>query len=142
MLMCRPDAILLDFVEKVFGVKEEESINLPMLKELECYSESEQLSLVQVRVLSFAKNTWMSNINGFKPYIEFCKNRNEKLFPVNLHTLDLCCINLAMKGKSSQVVDKLINAVIFASKFLGFYLSKSHFHIKTNFKVYNKNLRN
>ena len=131
--MCRPDATVLEFAAKMFGV-ENRTEDIPFFRDLRQYNSSEKLQLLQVRVLSFAKNTWFTNRSALKPYIAFCKERNFTLFPVDVNNLDLCCFSQALSGKSSQVIENLVNAVIFASKFLGYSLSRAEPHIKRTIK--------
>ena len=57
---------------------------------------------------------------------------------MNFNNLDLCCVKLALAGKSSQVIEKLVNSVIFVSKFLGFYISRTDPHLKRMIKFSSK----
>ena len=108
------------------------------MKLLSCYHGDELLSLVQLRIISFSKNTWSSNISGLKKYRDFCLKRNVEPFLVDMNQLQLCLIEMVKNHKSTQILEHLVNSVIFSSNFLGWSLTSKERSIKDLLKCVSK----
>ena len=113
-------------------------MDLPLFQQLEDYEGQEVVNLLQLRIMCFAQSTWCSMVRGLKPYLNFCLARKVKPYPVNISHLNLCSLQLAQEGKSSQVIEHFINSVLFASNFLGSSISKSEKSIKNTLKFISK----
>ena len=128
--MCRPAEMIQKFVTTAFGVPESEVNEVPLIKQLNNYSDIEKVNLLQLRILCYARNTWNSMLNGIKRYISFCMKSNKAPFPVDLNSLQLCLVDLVKEGKSVHVIGNNIDSVLFRSNFLGWPHTSKDFTFK------------
>ena len=102
-----------------FGVPGERLEGVPIVNELSKYSGSDLLELIRLRVLCFSKNTWISMLNGMRKYLDYCQTHEISTFPVDYNSVQLCLIEFVKKGKSIQVLENIVDSIIFCSNFIG-----------------------
>ena len=58
--------------------------DVPVVDQLSKYQGADLLNLLQLRVMCFANNTWLSMISGTRRYRDFCELKKVEPFPVNV----------------------------------------------------------
>ena len=130
--------MLINLVERAFGVPRGRFEEVPLASQLTQFDGSELLDLIRLRVLCFSKNTWLSMLNGMNKYFDFCVDREIITFPVDVNNLQLCLIDLVKKGKSIQVVENVVDSVVFCSNFIGWNLTTKDKIFKNVLKSFSK----
>ena len=81
--------MLREFLFQAFGVSARRIEEVPLYQELLSIDGNNLLDLVKLKVICYAKTTWLSHLNNSSKFIEFCVSQKVDPFPLNDNFLQL-----------------------------------------------------
>jgi len=109
--------LLLEFGEKVLGMKEEWLRASRAFAEFRTQEGAPQL--LQARVLAYASSTWIRHRSSIKPFTVFCAARDLSIFSCTPYIVNLFILNQTQDGVSYGKVQSFLDSLAFILKFFG-----------------------
>ena len=108
---------LIEFGQKVLGLKPEHLINTPAFDFEFQESAADTDNIFKARVLAYSISTWKHHASSIKGFLQFCESRELNPFDCTPSILNLFMLHAAQNGKSVGVIDNFLSAWSFVSKF-------------------------
>jgi hypothetical protein len=122
----------------MFSFSREEIKSTNFYRKLQRINKSDAEAVARSRILAFAENTWKRHASSIRSLIQFCKNRQYKLFKCKPEHICIFLLDELKKEKTVSTISATLDAYTFVVNFFDMRDCSKHKSVKDVMKFVEK----